>query len=634
VSAFTPLTFPQLLGWALDGLERERAVFGLPQRSFWSPQAGLDFSVPVVGGRAETPLGPAAGPHTQLAHNLVAAWLAGARVLELKTVQALDALEIARPCIDAPAEGYNVEWSQELALEQSLEQYVAAWLLVHALAALGVAGASAQASVREGRGLPGTRFDASVGYDLAGVRSPGVAAFLDGLSDAGAVFEALRARLPASLQAVADVAVPSRVSDTVTLSTFHGCPAEETERIVEHLFDRHRMHVVVKLNPTLLGHDVAAHLLHDVLGRRDLVLDREAFEHDLRWEHAVNVLERLAAAAERRGLTLGLKLTNTLVLRNTRQHLPGDRVYLSGAPLRPLALALAERVAASPIGHLPRALSAGVTAENFADSVALGFAPVTTCTDLLKPTGYRRLPRYLKALAAEFARTGVHDVAAYVEARRLGAAPAPRAAELEPPAPSESGGRRPLEPLDCDSCNRCVVACPNGAFFALPLAPGRWDAVELRPGDSGIERRATVFETRAEQQWLLDAGLCNSCGNCDTWCPQSGGPWRIKPRLHRTWATYAAEAPADGILIASDGARLHARFGGIEHQLERIGGGWEFRNDTIAAELGPAGELRGMRTLEAGAAHGLDLARAHALRALAEATLATVNPVSAALTRP
>lgn len=64
------------------------------------------------------PIGPAAGPHTQIAPNLVAAWLAGARVFELKTVQENDRLDIDKPCIDALDEGHNVEWSTELTLEE------------------------------------------------------------------------------------------------------------------------------------------------------------------------------------------------------------------------------------------------------------------------------------------------------------------------------------------------------------------------------------------------------------------------------------------------------------------------------------------------------------------------------------
>ncbi len=46
-------------------------------------------------------VGPAAGPHTQLAQNIVTSWLTGGRFIELKTVQILDRLELEKPCIDA-----------------------------------------------------------------------------------------------------------------------------------------------------------------------------------------------------------------------------------------------------------------------------------------------------------------------------------------------------------------------------------------------------------------------------------------------------------------------------------------------------------------------------------------------------
>ena len=86
------------------------------------------------GRRVPTPYGPAAGPHAQLAQNVALAWLGGARIIELKTVQIRDDLVIPRPCIDMQTVGYNVEWSQELKLEQSLEEYVKASLLVRMLA--------------------------------------------------------------------------------------------------------------------------------------------------------------------------------------------------------------------------------------------------------------------------------------------------------------------------------------------------------------------------------------------------------------------------------------------------------------------------------------------------------------------
>jgi len=67
--------------------------------------------VDVHGHTAATPLGPAAGPHTQLAQNIVLSYLVGCRIFELKTVQILDELVIPRPCIDMRTVGFNVEWS-------------------------------------------------------------------------------------------------------------------------------------------------------------------------------------------------------------------------------------------------------------------------------------------------------------------------------------------------------------------------------------------------------------------------------------------------------------------------------------------------------------------------------------------
>ncbi len=544
-----PQPLDRLLARVLDEFERDRAIFGLPKRSFWKAREGLDLSVALPGGRAATPLGPAAGPHTQLAPNLVVAWLAGARILELKTVQVMDQLEIPRPCIDAPGEGYNVEWSQELKLEDSALQYAIAWLLVHVLAARGIAG--------EPTG-PGVIFDGSVGYDLKGIRSDAVARFLDSLHDAGPLLDGLRRGLPPALRAIADVPVPERIVDTVTLSSFHGCPPDEIERIAEHLIQRHGLHVVVKLNPTLLGHDAVDALLHGPLGWNDVRLDRAAFEKDLQWADALPMLDRLAGVAAREGRGLGVKFTNTLVVRNTRGRLEGEQVYLSGAPLHVIATALASRFAEATAGRYPLSFSAGLDAENFADAVACGFAPATTCTDLLRPTGYRRLPRYLKALEAEMERTGTHDVPGYVRARAGLAADAPLAdatrANLRAHAaraaadPRYGAAARPAAPaarpalpvLDCDSCNNCALVCPNLAFFSV--------ATPASLAERGV--------AQLEKQWIVFADACNECGNCDTHCPQDGGPYRVKPRWNGATGRLEASGVDDATLAAlADAAR-------------------------------------------------------------------------------
>jgi len=644
MARLSPQPLAVLLARALAEFESKRTLFDLPRRFIWRAGEGLDLSVGLPGGRAATPLGPAAGPHTQLAQNLVLGWLAGARVLELKTVQADDRVTLPRPCIDAPDVGYNVEWSQELAIEESTRQYVTAWMLIHALRARGIGG--------EADLPPRTLFDVSVVYDLEGIRSPRVARFLDSLCDAGSVIAALRDSLPDALRAAVDIEIPARVAAGVTLSTFHGCPADEIERTVEHLFTRHGLHVVVKLNPTLLGYEAVEELLRGRLGYEELVPDPRAFESDIQWPEAVAMLERLARTASRLGFSLGAKLCNTLVVRNTRGTLAGDRVYVSGPPLHPVAIALAARLARETGGSLPLSFSGGVVAENFADTVACGLAPVTTCTDLLKPTGYRRLPRYLRTLEEAMERSGARDLAGFVLSR---AGPAPgagpdaaavRAAALSNLAayagrvvedPAYRADRHRVAPrrqgtlalLDCAACNNCLLVCPNDAFFSLPIAPVAIETFDLEIQDGAVRARPARFATTRDRQWAVYADFCNECGNCDTFCPEAGGPQRVKPRYFGTRASFEAAAPGDGFLIEEGGARITARFEGVTHTLTRANGIARFSDGAIEAELDAAHQVRSARPLVVAPGHVLPLARYHALRLLCDATLAGVNPVSA-----
>ena len=123
-------------------------------------------------------------------HDISAAlsWLAGCRVIELKTVQVKDDLKIPRPCIDMETVGFNVEWSQELRLEQSLEEYVKGAMLIEVLRASG--------KLPLPPGPDPVVYDMSVGYDLAGIRSERVQAFVAGMRDARAVVERLRREIP------------------------------------------------------------------------------------------------------------------------------------------------------------------------------------------------------------------------------------------------------------------------------------------------------------------------------------------------------------------------------------------------------------------------------------------------------
>ena len=126
--------FDLLLRRMLVEYEHSRSIFGIHESLWHKPRTDAPYATPgFFGKRLSTPIGPSAGPHTQLSQNIIAAWLCGGHFIELKTVQIMDELVIPRPCIDMEDEGYNVEWSQELKLEESAQEYINAWAAIHVL---------------------------------------------------------------------------------------------------------------------------------------------------------------------------------------------------------------------------------------------------------------------------------------------------------------------------------------------------------------------------------------------------------------------------------------------------------------------------------------------------------------------
>ena len=98
---FRTAPLEMLARWIFHGLDAQDTVLGIPKQNLQLPSPRL--AATMFGHTVAAPLGVAAGPHTQLAQNIVASWLCGARVIELKTVQILDEIAVSRPCIDAAA---------------------------------------------------------------------------------------------------------------------------------------------------------------------------------------------------------------------------------------------------------------------------------------------------------------------------------------------------------------------------------------------------------------------------------------------------------------------------------------------------------------------------------------------------
>ena len=389
-----PIPFSQLMNWIIEEHKTQGAIFGVRKMVTTNQEGAL----PIFDERIETPFGPAAGPNTQLAQNIVASYVAGSRFFELKTVQVMDGEELSKcvnkPCIVAQDECYNCEWSTELEVPQAFAEYVKAWFACHLIA-------------REyGLGSPdGFVFNMSVGYDLEGIKSPKVDAYIEGMKDASGseVWNECRTWALANLDKFEHVdaafveSIPARVSNSITESTLHGCPPAEIERIATYLITEKGLNTYIKCNPTLLGYEFARQRLNE-LGFDYIVFDDTHFREDLQWADAVPMFERLIALCAERGLEFGVKLTNTFPVDVTRNELPSTEMYMSGRSLFSLTIEAARRITEQFDGKLRISYSGGATVYNIRALYDAGIWPVTLATDVLKPGGYERFSQ----MAGEF----------------------------------------------------------------------------------------------------------------------------------------------------------------------------------------------------------------------------------------
>jgi len=473
--------FGVLLRWFLKELEEKESILGIHRSLFYAPASDTPYSTHMFGHYLATPIGPAAGPHTQLTQNILAAWLSGGRFIELKTVQIMDELEIPRPCIDMEDEGYNVEWSQELKLDQSAWEYVKAWVLIRILRRL--------------LGFEdspfGTIFNMSVGYNMEGIQSAPMQRFMDRMEDASEEIGQIQALLKARFPQFVDIPIPTRLTNSVTLSTMHGCPPDEIEQIARYMLEERRLHTFVKLNPTLLGKEAVLGILHDHLGYRDIDIPDSVFAHDLQYDRAVALIRSLQQTAAERGLTFGVKLSNTLAMANHRDVLPGEEMYMSGRALYPVTMNLFHKLVqefdgASPAGPgqgLNVSYSAGADALNVATIMAAGARPVTAASDLLKPGGYSRFLQWLENLEASMVEQGAgsldelaSDRLATLEAAAADALENTRYKKRYFPfgLPKVESG---LELFDCvvAPCIEQCAVCQDVPEYAWLIAQGEYD---------------------------------------------------------------------------------------------------------------------------------------------------------------
>ena len=612
MAELTPIPFDRLLRRIFYEYKKTDSIFDLSSREFHRPGNEYDLSVKFLGKNAANPSGPAAGPHTQLTQNIVLAWLAGSRILELKTVQINDQLELTRPCIDMATIGYNTEWSQELLLDESLREYVKASMIIEILKHwMFLSDSSKSYQPRQFD----TIFDLSVGYDLAGIQSDKIRNWLHSMKNSSSLIEEYRKQIPAEFSTYTGLYFNPEIGDSITLSTFHGTRAEEIESICEFLIAELDFNVVIKMNPPMLGKEKLEHLLHEKLGYTEIEVNENAYKVNIAYNDAVELVKRLQVKAARNGKVVGVKFGNTLEVINKGNFLKGEVLYLSGQPLHILHLQLVNEWRKTSGANFPISFSAGIDANNFADCVSTGLVPVTTCTDLLRPKGYGRLPRYLQNLELKMRATGsknveefiinsnnsrgVNDTAVFEEAVMSNTSELLKRS-IENPRyhydHNKKGPRKigsPLVLCDCLNCEKCIPACPNDANFVFDVEPAdqKYFIVEVNE-DGWNKTEGGNFRIEKVKQIANFADACNDCGNCDVFCPEDGGPYIEKPRFFGSLNSFKHNKNISGFYldVKTNRSTLTGRFKDREFELtwDSIPDRYIFRSDAAVIETNAA----------------------------------------------
>ena len=395
----TPIPFDRLMNRILVE-HQQGAVFGM-QKCYQAKNLQPNT---LFGRKLEGQIGPAAGPNTQLAQNIVASYYGGARFFELKTVQKMDGRElaacVAKPCITAEDECYNCEWSTELEVPQAYSEYVKAWFACKVMAK------------EYDLGDPDAfQFNISVGYDLEGIKLPKVDRFINEMKDAKdtEIFKECKAWLLANLDRFEKLtkedveAIQSEIINSVTVSTLHGCPPSEIEAIASYLIQEKHLHTFVKCNPTLLGYETARAIL-DEMGYDYIAFTDFHFKDDLQYSDAVPMLKRLQELAKSLNLAFGVKITNTFPVDVKNNELPSQEMYMSGKSLFALSMSVAKMLTRDFNGSLRISFSGGADYFNIERIVEAGIWPVTMATTLLKTGGYLRFIQMAELLEKNLAK--------------------------------------------------------------------------------------------------------------------------------------------------------------------------------------------------------------------------------------
>ncbi|MGN0628770.1 MAG: FAD-dependent oxidoreductase [Oscillospiraceae bacterium] len=375
-----PLSFEKLMAMLLEEYSAYGTVFGV--KDFY--KAGR-ARLPIFGMRIENPVGPGAGPITQMAQGIIASYVSGARFIELKTVFP-DSGNNVKPCVSTDGCTYFSEQPTELSIGDAFNEYVKAWYAIKLI------------STAFELGVPeGFVFNMSVGGSLEDLKSEKMNAFIEGLKSAEytKVWRECENWARAHMDELDGVDntyisdVSPNVSASVTFVPKPGLSAEEIEECAGYLIEEKRLHTFVRLDPGLLGYYTIRGIL-DINGYPDIEISKEKIEAEAAYEDLKPALLRLQSAADALRLEFGVKVCDGLLTEDLdNKSVTGGR--LTGRALFPIAFSLAEKIANDFGGGLRICFSGGADYYTATKLFNAGIWPITMVSDLIRPGGLMRL---------------------------------------------------------------------------------------------------------------------------------------------------------------------------------------------------------------------------------------------------
>jgi putative selenate reductase len=130
---------------------------------------------------------------------------------------------------------------------------------------------------------------------------------------------------------------------------------------------------------------------------------------------------------------------------------------------------------------------------------------------------------------------------------------------------------RHLALFDCINCDKCLPVCPNDANFVFEVTPIAREYESYRvEGGRAVPVPGGRLEVRERHQIATFQDFCNDCGNCDTFCPEDGGPYLEKPRFFGSLDAWRRHADHDGFFVETRESTdvMRGRRTGAEYRLE------------------------------------------------------------------